>query len=131
MSDFANYCCELLSCLGPCRARRMFGGYGISCDGLNVGLIMGDLLYLKADAQTRERFAAQGCAIFQYTRKDREVNALNYWTVPTDAMDSPRLMEPWARLAMDAALRAKPAPKKPRLAKTLGKPSVKSTQRTA
>ena len=26
---FANYCCELLGSVGPCTARRMFGGMGI------------------------------------------------------------------------------------------------------
>lgn len=34
--EFAHYCCELLSTVGPCDLRRMFGGYGISTDGLCV-----------------------------------------------------------------------------------------------
>ena len=31
---------------------------------------------------------------------------MSYWTVPPQAMDSPAEMLPWARLALDAALRA-------------------------
>ena len=38
-SDFADYCCELLSDLGPCVAKRMFGGWGISVDGLTVAIL--------------------------------------------------------------------------------------------
>ena len=37
--DFAIYCCELLSGVGPCVARRMFGGYGISTSGLTLALV--------------------------------------------------------------------------------------------
>ena len=33
-TDFANYCCDLLASVGRCMAKRMFGGIGISTDGL-------------------------------------------------------------------------------------------------
>ncbi|MEO7938728.1 MAG: TfoX/Sxy family protein, partial [Burkholderiaceae bacterium] len=38
-SDFVDYCLELLSGVGPCAAKRMFGGWGIALDGLNLALI--------------------------------------------------------------------------------------------
>lgn len=38
-SDFALYCCELLSSAGPCVAKRMFGGFGLSTDGLTIAII--------------------------------------------------------------------------------------------
>ena len=37
--QFADYCCELLSTQGPCVAKRMFGGWGISVDGLTFAII--------------------------------------------------------------------------------------------
>lgn len=37
--DFVDYCLELLSCIGPCTAKRMFGGWGLALDGLNLALI--------------------------------------------------------------------------------------------
>ena len=125
MSDFSDYCCELLSALGPCVARRMFGGYGISCGGFNVALIINDLLYLKADAESKEVFQAKGGTPFQYEREGK-LMALGYWTVPSEAMDSPRLMEPWARLAMDAALRAKTKPKAKPKPMAKSKPTTKA-----
>ena len=107
MSDFADYCCERLSSLGPCRARRMFGGHGLSVEGINVGLIIAERLYLKVDAQTRPAFEAAGCESFTYRRKEGPVVALGYWSAPSEAMDSPRLMAPWAQRALEAALRAR------------------------
>ena len=64
--EFADYCCELLSGLGPCRAKRMFGGWGISTDGLTVAIVadlgQGETLWLKGDATSRAQFEAAGCA---------------------------------------------------------------------
>jgi DNA transformation protein len=118
--ELAAHCLELLAPLGTCRARRMFGGHGIYVDDLFVALIAFDRLYLKADELTRATFVAAGCERFVYDSADKKVS-VGYWTVPAEAMESPALMQPWARLAMAAALRAraskKPsAPRKPRAA---------------
>jgi DNA transformation protein len=103
-----DHCLELLAPLGAVRARRMFGGHGLYIDELFVAIIAFDRLYLKADATTRERFAAAGCEPFVYDAKGKSVT-LGYWTVPAEAMESPHLMQPWARLAIEAALRARAA----------------------
>jgi DNA transformation protein len=99
-------CLELLAPLGAVRPRRMFGGHGLYIDDLFIALIAYDRLYLKADAATRERFAAAACEPFVYAGKGKAVT-LGYWTVPAEAMESPQLMQPWARLAIEAALRAR------------------------
>ena len=100
---FAQYCAELLSGLGPVRVRPMFGGHGIYVDDLFLAIVVGEVLYLKVDAQTMGRFEAAGCAPFVYTAKGRGRVSLNYRAAPAEAMESPALMRPWARLAMDAA----------------------------
>lgn len=105
---FVEHCLELLAPLGPVRARRMFGGWGLYADGLFVALIAAERLYLKADAGTREQFAAAGCEPFVYSSDGKSVS-LGYWTVPAEALDSPALMQPWARLALQAALAAQAA----------------------
>lgn len=113
-SGFADYCCELLACLGPCKAKRMFGGWGISVDGLNVAILAnlggGDTLWLKATDESRAQFEAAGCQRFTYTAKGRERSA-NYYSAPADAMESPALMRDWAQLALQAALAARKPPK--------------------
>lgn len=127
-SGFPDYCCELLSSLGSCTAKRMFGGWGISIDGLTVAILTdlgsGDKLWLKADEQTRGRFEAQGCERFTYAMRQGDATvsrSMGYYSAPEDAMESPHAMAPWARLALDSALRARatkkpaaPAPRKSR-----------------
>jgi DNA transformation protein len=124
-ADFVHYCCELLASLGPCVAKRMFGGWGISTDGLSVALIAdlgsGEKLWLKASDATRPQWEAAGCKRFTYaSTKDGEpvLRSMNYYSAPDDAMDSAHAMAPWARLALQAAVQAhaakprrKPAPK--------------------
>lgn len=97
---------ELLAPAGVVRARRMFGGHGLYVDDLFVALIAGGRLYLKADDGTRAQFAAAGCMPFEYSARDKAVT-LNYWSAPAEAMESPALMQPWLRLALQAALRAR------------------------
>lgn len=103
------HCLELLAAAGPARARRMFGGHGFYVDDLFVALLAGDRLYLKADASTRGRFEAVGSEPFTYEAKDGARVALGFWSAPAEAMESPALMQPWARLALQAALSARAA----------------------
>lgn len=105
-NDLVDHCLELLAPLGAIRARRMFGGHGLYCDELFFALIAADRLYLKADAQSQPAFAAAGCEPFVYEARGRST-ATSYWTVPAEAMESPALMQPWARQALAAALRAR------------------------
>jgi DNA transformation protein and related proteins len=114
-SPFADHCAELLAPLGPVRTRRMFSGHGFYVDDLFVALIFEDRLFLKTDEQTRPAFEKEGCEPFVYHKGDGEAVTVSYWSAPEEAMESPHAMRPWARLAMEAALRkrnAKPAPRK-------------------
>ena len=114
--DFADYCCELLSVAGPCTARRMFGGWGISVDGLAIAIVTdlgsGDKLWLKASEETRGKFEAAGCGRFAYDMRqgaggEKVARSMNYYSAPEDAMDSPHAMAPWARLALESAVQAR------------------------
>lgn len=112
-SDFAAYCAQLLAPLGEARTKRMFGGWGLYVDDAFVAIIEKEVLYLKADDETRPQFEAAGGRRFEYTRQGQPQGA-GFWTVPPGAMDSPAAMQPWARLALDAARRAKAIPKRRR-----------------
>jgi DNA transformation protein and related proteins len=110
----AAHCAELLAPLGPVRVRRMFGGHGLYLDELFIAIVTGETLYLKTDATTADAFRAAGGRPFQYEGAGRAVTVA-YWTVPEAALDSPDGLRPWARLALEAALRARAAaaPKRP------------------
>ncbi|MDX2204476.1 MAG: TfoX/Sxy family protein [Hyphomicrobiaceae bacterium] len=112
---FAAFLAELMQPLGPVTARRMFSGAGLFCDGLMFGLIIGDVLYLKADEASRGRFEAEGAGPFVYTAKGRSV-AVGYWRAPERLLDEPDELVDWSRTAFAVARRAaagkaKPAPK--------------------
>lgn len=106
--EFTRHCAELLEGLGPVRTRRMFGGHGVYVDDLFVAIIIDEQLYLKTDAQSRPQFEALGCQPFSYQRGS-ETHSLGYFRPPEEAIDSPALLRPWARLAQEAALRAQAA----------------------
>lgn len=109
LPDFVAHCVELLSTAGPVRVNRMFGGYGFYVDGLFCALVAYDRLYLKGGPENRARFEAEGCEPFRYSAKDNEQVSLSYWSAPADAMESPALMAPWVRLAVQTALAARAA----------------------
>jgi len=116
MDEFISHCAELLQPVGAVRAKRMFGGHGLYVDEIFVAIVIEEQLYLKADASSRPRFEAAGCEPFRYSKKTGEVLSMSYFRAPEEAMESPALMQPWARLALEAALRArvaKPASRKP------------------
>jgi DNA transformation protein and related proteins len=128
-----DHCLELLAPLGAVRAKRMFGGHGLYIDELFVALIAFERLYLKVDAQTQPAFAEAGCEPFVYDGKGKPIT-MSYWTVPAEAMESPHLMQPWARQAIEAALRARAAkpsaaPRKTRAAASKAKPAASRAKR--
>lgn len=115
-NEFAEYCCELLSSVGPCVARRMFGGYGISVDGLTLAILadlgQGEQLWLKSDAETISLFEEAGCKRFTYKAKGK-VRTMGYYSAPNAALESAIEMAPWARLAFQAAQSAARPTSKP------------------
>ena len=131
--SFKDHCLELLGGLGLGRAssRRMFGGHGFYIDDLFVALIAYDRLFLKTDAQTRARFEAEGCSPFAFEKAGERIET-SYLSAPEQAMESPALMQPWARLALEAALRARAAkaPAAPRKARAAS-PARKARPRQA
>lgn len=105
-SGTLDWTLELLAPLGVVRARRMFGGHGLTLDGLFIALLAGDELFLKADAQEQAAFAAAGSCPFSFTRPGKTPVVMAYWRAPDEAMESPAGMAPWARRALASALRA-------------------------
>lgn len=111
--ELLDHALELLAPLGPLRSRRMFGGWGIYVEDLFIAIIAFDQLFLKADELTVPRFEAAGCRRFEYEREGK-VAGLRYFCPPEETLESPALMRPWAQLALEAALRARSKPAKPR-----------------
>jgi len=116
-TDFTDWAEEQLSPLGTIRIHSMFGAFGLYVDEVFFALIDDDVLYFKADDLNRDRFIEAGCEIFRYPIKDGSMNELSYYQAPETAMDDQTELLEWARLGLDAALRAraKKLPKRARL----------------
>ena len=132
--DFVNHVCELLASAGTVRTGRMFSGNGFYLDGLHMAIAIRDELYLKTDALTKAAFDAEACVPFTF-EKGGETIETRYRRAPDEAMDAPHLMRPWARLALETAVRAqstkaaksvlKPTSKKKASKKTAAKKSTR------
>ena len=90
----------------------MFGAWGISTGGYNIAIVAdrgaGERLWLKADGAVRSYYEVAGCERFTYTAKGVQ-RSVNYYSAPSEAMESPQLMAPWARQALECALKAQSA----------------------
>lgn len=106
LSSFAQYAVDLLVSVGPVKARAMFGGYGLSLDGISIGLIAEDRLYLRVDDTSRPEFEQAGSAPFIYPSKNGPMTMKNYWAIPEDAVDDSERAAKWGQLAADAGRRA-------------------------
>ena len=107
---YVALCLELLTPLGRPTARAMFGGHGLYIDGLMIGLVASEQLYLKTDRQSLPTWRAAGGVPFRYERADGKAPIeMSYCSPPVDAFDSEHAMQPWARLALAAALRQRAA----------------------
>ena len=108
--EIVSHALELFAPLGTLRVKPMFGGWGFYVDDLFFALEAWDTLYLKADAASERPFVDAGCERFIYRQPNGKTFSMGYWTVPDEALDSPAAMAPWARLAIDCALRNRKPP---------------------
>jgi len=130
LSSFAQYAVELLSSVGPVKARAMFGGYGLSLEGVSIGLIADDRIYLRADDLTRSEFQAAGSGPFIYQSRNGPMTMANYFALPEDSVDDPDKAARWGGLAAEAARRAGAA-KAAKAAASKPRPGAKAPRRPA
>ena len=112
--DFIAHVLELMRPSGRASARAMFGGHGMYVDGLIVGIVVEDVLYLKTDDESRPAYLRRELAPFCYTTKEGKAHAISYHRAPDEAVEGLEAMREWLRPAIGAALRN--AQKKPRTA---------------
>ena len=104
--EFIAHVLEMMQPAGGASARAMFGGHGVYLDGLIVGIVVDDVLYLKTDAETRATFVTRDLEPFRYTTRSGEIHSTSYYRPPDEALESPAAMREWLRLALSAALRS-------------------------
>jgi DNA transformation protein len=110
--SFAEFLQEQLVPLGHVTMKRMFGSTGVFCDGVMLGLVQEDTLYVRVDDESRSAFAeAANLPPFSYVKQGKTI-PLAFWQVPERLFDEPDEFLSWAREALGAAHRV--AAKRPR-----------------
>lgn len=103
--SFAEFLREQLAPLGRIALRRMFGKTGVFCDGVMLGMVADNMLYLRVDEQNREAFReAAASPPLNYEKKGSTID-LSFWRAPERLFDEPEELVAWARLALAAARR--------------------------
>lgn len=110
MSGFVESLHEVFERLGRIQAKRMFGGHGVFHEGRMIGLVIGNMLFLKSDAGNVADFDRLQLPPFSYTRGDK-VMQTSYRQAPADLFEDREEAARWGRCAYEAALRSGHAPK--------------------
>ena len=82
----------------------MFGGLGLYHEGVFMGVVDDDRLYLKIDDQTEPAYIERGMEAWSY---DPAVKAQPYRELPEDVLNDPEECGRWLDASRDAAVRRK------------------------
>jgi DNA transformation protein len=110
MSAFVDSLHEIFERFGRIAPRRMFGGHGIFHEGRMIAIVLGDTLYLKADAESAPHFDRQNLPPFTYMRQSKAM-PMSYRQAPADLFEDRQEAALWGRRAYEAALRSGQPPK--------------------
>jgi DNA transformation protein len=103
--SFAEFLLEQLAPLGRVSLRRMFGKTGVFSDGVMLGMVTDNMLYLRVDDDNRAAFdEARAFPPLNYEKKGNAID-LSFWRAPERLFDEPDELVAWARLALAAARR--------------------------
>jgi DNA transformation protein len=94
---------EAFAAFGPVVVRRMFGGFGIYCEGTMFALAHDGHVYLKADRDRAAAFEREGQGPFTYTARGGKRVVMSYWGLPDRLYDDPDELAVWARTSLALA----------------------------
>jgi DNA transformation protein len=106
-AEFIDFIKDQMSGFAPVTVRKMFGGAGVSVDGITFAIIVDETLYLKEDERNSPDFDAEQLERFSYEAKGGREIEMSYRRAPPHLMDDPDEMSLWCRKAYEAALRVK------------------------
>ena len=104
-NEFVLTFAEILAPLGMIRIKRMFGGFGLYCDGVFFAIVADDVAYLKGDEQTRKAYDDMGMAPFVVP--SGRAQTLSYFEVPGEWIEDGDQLMAVAHMALGAAHRAR------------------------
>ena len=103
--DFLDYIIDQFSAWGDVTFRKMFGGTGLYYNGRIFGLVADDVVYLKVDETTRDKYLAAGSGPFQ-PYPDR-AKMSSYFELPPDILENPEELIEWAEESLSVQKKRK------------------------
>jgi DNA transformation protein len=100
---FLDFVVEQFDACGPIVVKRMFGGVGLYAGDVFFAIVDDDVLYLKADDETRGDFERVGSKPFEPYGDGRK--SMNYFDVPVSILEDADALAAWGRKAIAAAVR--------------------------
>ena len=100
-SSFADFVIDQLSAIGHLRRTRFFGGIGLTVDGAQFGVVMGNTLYFVVDDTSRPAYEKLGSTCFSYATRKGQVKVRRYFEVPAQALEESAQLVALANQAID------------------------------
>ncbi|GMW01661.1 MAG: hypothetical protein AMXMBFR84_27980 [Candidatus Hydrogenedentota bacterium] len=97
---FLEYVLDRLAGFKGISSGRLFGGIGLSADGVQFAMIISGVLYFVVDDTTRPKYEAMGSGCFAYNTKTRRVDVRRYYEVPADVLEDDGQFTEWAKEAI-------------------------------
>lgn len=110
--DYLEFVLEQLEDFGELIHKKMFGGVGFYKEGIMFGGIMGGILHLKVDDETRTEYEVAGMGSFFQNEQNK--SKPKYYEVPVDIIEDRTALVSWAEKAYQVALAAKKPKRKRR-----------------
>ena len=102
---YAEFLREQMAALGRISLRRMFVKTGVFCEGVMLGVVTENTLYLRVDEHNRAAFKeAESSPPLNYVKQGSTID-LSFWRVPDRLLEEPDELVAWAREALAAAHR--------------------------
>ena len=98
--EYKTFVLDALRAARPVESKAMFGGLGLYHEGVFMGVVDDDRLFLKIDPLTESAYVERGMAAWSVTPSA-------YRELPEDVLGDPALCGEWLDASRDAAVRRK------------------------
>ena len=86
-SSFADFVIDQLITIGHLSRTRFFGGIGLTANGTQFGMVMGNTLYFVVDDTSRPAYEKLCSTCFSYATRKGQVKVRRYFEVPAQALE--------------------------------------------
>ena len=108
--EYVEYIKELLGEFPDLTTKKYFGGIAFRSSyfgkDTQFGVVLGDVMYLMVDDETRPKYLEKGMKPFTYDKQNKTVIVNKWFAAPEELFDDAELMKEWAMEALEAAVRS-------------------------